>query len=59
VILSKGVDTGLIDGLVNGSGRLIEVFSRGARRLQTGVAQSYALAFVAGIILILALLVFR
>jgi NADH-quinone oxidoreductase subunit L len=58
-ILSKGIDIGVIDGVVNGTGRLIELLSRGVRRIQTGVAQSYALAFVLGIILILALLVLR
>jgi NADH-quinone oxidoreductase subunit L len=58
-ILSKGIDTGLIDGLVNGAGRLVAACANGARRIQTGVAQSYALAFVLGIILILALLALR
>ncbi len=59
VILWKGVDMGVIDGLVNGSGKLVETLSGTARRIQTGVAQNYALVFVVGIIVVLGILVLR
>jgi NADH-quinone oxidoreductase subunit L len=58
-VLWKGVDTRVIDGLVNGSGRLIELLSGGLRRLQSGVAGNYALVFVLGIIAILTILLLK
>jgi NADH-quinone oxidoreductase subunit L len=59
VVLWRGIDTAVIDGLVNGSGKLVESLSGAARRIQTGVAQNYALIFVVGIIVVLGILVLR
>ncbi|HTK80965.1 MAG TPA: NADH-quinone oxidoreductase subunit L [Bacteroidota bacterium] len=58
-LLWKGVDAGLIDGIVNGSARLVSWLSSHLRKIQTGVAQSYALVFVIGILVILGILVLR
>ncbi len=58
-LLWKGVDVGVIDGLVNGLASSMKKLSGLMRRLQGGVAQSYALAFVIGIIVILGILVLK
>jgi NADH-quinone oxidoreductase subunit L len=43
-------DVVLIDGSVNGSGKLIQWFARTARRVQTGYIYHYALAMVLGVL---------
>ena len=40
----------IIDGIVNGAAKLIDVISVNIRKLQTGVAQFYALVMVLGIV---------
>jgi NADH-quinone oxidoreductase subunit L len=57
-VLWAGFDMGLIDGAVNGTAKLIAVVSQFIRRMQTGVAQGYALSFVIGIIFVLGWLIF-
>jgi NADH-quinone oxidoreductase subunit L len=57
-VLWRGFDMGLIDGAVNGTAKLIGIVSRFIRRMQTGVAQGYALSFVIGIIFVLGWLIF-
>ncbi len=57
--LWKGVDAGVIDGGVNGSASVIGALAKLIRRLQTGVAQQYAVWFVAGILAILGWVIFR
>jgi NADH-quinone oxidoreductase subunit L len=57
-VLWLNFDIGIIDGAVNGTAKLIGVISQFVRRIQTGVAQGYALAFVVGIIFILGWLIF-
>ncbi len=52
-ILWKGIDVGVIDWLVNASARLVGFLSRTVRVVQTGIAQSYALVFVLGVVAIL------
>lgn len=59
IVLWRWIDVGIIDRAVNGTARMITWISGGLRRAQTGVAQSYILVFVAGIIVILALLVMK
>ncbi len=51
-------DVMLIDGLVNGVARVIGQFGRALRRLQTGIAQTYAAVMLAGILALLSWLVF-
>jgi NADH-quinone oxidoreductase subunit L len=57
--LWKFFDTGVIDGLINNSARLMGVFGQMFRRLQTGVVQSYAVIFITGIIFILFWLIIK
>jgi NADH-quinone oxidoreductase subunit L len=58
-ILWKGVDVSVIDGLVNGSAKLIAGVAQGIRRVQTGIAQQYATIFVGGILVILIWLIIK
>ena len=58
-LLWKGFDVGVIDGIVNGSAALTAWASSQLRKIQVGVAQSYAVVFVIGIIVILGILVLR
>ncbi len=58
-LLWKGFDVGVIDGAVNGSAKLTAWISSWLRKIQSGVTQGYALAFVVGIIVILGILVLR
>jgi NADH-quinone oxidoreductase subunit L len=58
-LLWKGFDVGIIDGIVNGTAKLIATASSWLRRIQVGVAQSYALVFVVGILVILGILILR
>jgi NADH-quinone oxidoreductase subunit L len=53
-LLWKGIDVGVIDWLVNALPRAIGAVSSVARLVQTGLAQGYALIFVAGVVTILA-----
>jgi NADH-quinone oxidoreductase subunit L len=58
-LLWKIFDVNIIDGAVNGAAAVIARASGLLRKIQVGVAQSYALAFVVGIILILGILILR
>jgi NADH-quinone oxidoreductase subunit L len=58
-LLWKGFDVNVIDGIVNGAARLMAFVSSWLRRIQVGVAQGYALAFVVGIIVILGIIILR
>jgi len=55
--LWKIVDVIVIDGAVNGSARVIGVTSSVLRKVQSGVAQNYALIMMAGIVVLLAMVV--
>lgn len=56
--LWKGVDVIIIDGAVNGTAKVIAIAAQTVRRVQTGVAQSYAMVIVAGIVAVIAALLF-
>ncbi len=58
-ILSQPVDLGIVDGAVNGIGRLISGSSSGLRRTQTGYVRNYALAVAIGVVVIVAFLIFQ
>jgi len=58
-LLWKGIDVRVIDGIVNGSAKIIDVASQWVRKIQTGVAQVYAIVFVGGIFVILMWLLFK
>lgn len=55
--LWKIFDVKMIDGTVNGSGKFTEVLGETLRKLQSGIAQNYALLMLFGIVLILTYLV--
>ena len=56
--LWKIFDVKLVDGIVNGTAQLIESIAQRLRRMQTGVAQNYAVVMMAGIVLIIGFMVF-
>jgi NADH-quinone oxidoreductase subunit L len=58
-VLWKGVDVGVIDWTVNALARLVGAVSGTVRTLQSGVVQSYALVFLAGVVAILGWLLLR
>ena len=55
-LLTKPVDLGLIDGAVNGVGRLVQWVAGYFRRLQTGYVRVYALSVLFGALLVMVLL---
>ncbi len=59
LLLSKPIDSGIIDGAVNGIAELIDGTSRGLRRTQTGYVRNYALAVVLGVVAIMGYLLIR
>ncbi|RPI01324.1 MAG: NADH-quinone oxidoreductase subunit L [Ignavibacteriae bacterium] len=58
-ILWKAMDVAMIDGLVNGSAKLINGLGQMIRKIQTGVAQSYAVVFIGGILFVITWLLLR
>jgi NADH-quinone oxidoreductase subunit L len=57
--LAGAVDQGIIDGVVNGVGRLVTLWAAGMRRLQTGYVVNYALTMLAGAVIIVGFLLVR
>jgi NADH-quinone oxidoreductase subunit L len=53
LLLWKGVDTALIDGMVNGVGRTVRGSSDSLRRLQTGSIRAYAASLFFGVVVVL------
>jgi NADH-quinone oxidoreductase subunit L len=53
------IDAGVIDGLVNGTGRLIAGTSESLRRLQTGYVRNYGATFLVGVVIVFSILVLR
>jgi NADH-quinone oxidoreductase subunit L len=53
--LWRGVDIGVVDGAVNGSGWIASIVGRGLSFFQTGFIRTYALAMLIGIVGILGL----
>jgi NADH-quinone oxidoreductase subunit L len=58
-LLWRFFDVGIVDGLVNGSAKVVGIASSWLRRIQVGVVQSYALIFVVGTLIILWLMISR
>ena len=52
--LWKVTDIGIIDGIVNGTAKLVYQSGDKLKLIQTGIAQNYAIIMVAGIIIVLA-----
>ncbi len=57
--LSDGFDRGVIDGAVNGIGRLVQEAGGGLRTLQTGRLRNYALGIASGTALLLVFMLTR
>jgi NADH-quinone oxidoreductase subunit L len=51
-------DQRVVDGIVNGVAKATAGVSRGLRLLQTGIVQTYAVAIVFGVVLVIALMLF-
>jgi NADH-quinone oxidoreductase subunit L len=52
--LANPIDKLVIDGAVNGSGRLVARASAGLRKMQTGYVRNYALVMLGGVVLVIA-----
>ncbi|MEJ2200783.1 MAG: NADH-quinone oxidoreductase subunit L, partial [Desulfuromonadaceae bacterium] len=55
----KGFDVVVVDGIVNGTGKLVNVLSNVLRYTQTGFVHKYAMTMAVGVIAMLAFYVFR
>ncbi len=58
-VLWKAIDVTMIDGSVNGSAKIINGIGQMLRKIQSGVAQSYAVVFVGGILFVITWLLLR
>ncbi len=58
-LLWKGIDVGVIDWVVNAGARLVGWLSRTLRVMQTGIAHSYILVFLGGVIAFLGWVLLR
>ncbi|MCL4247885.1 MAG: hypothetical protein KJ065_07040 [Anaerolineae bacterium] len=55
-LLSKPVDLGIIDGVVNGVGRLTRWLSGAVRGVQTGYVRTYAITLLLGVVIVIVVL---
>ncbi len=58
-VLNRPIDTGIVDGAVNGIGKLVYGSSYQLRRTQTGYVRNYALAVALGVVLLLGYIAWR
>jgi len=58
-LLWKGFDVVIVDGVVNGTAKLVMAFSAGLKGLQSGYIHNYAMGMALGVVGILALYLFR
>ena len=58
-LLWKGVDAGVIDGAVNGTGAFVGAGSSVLRRLQTGSVRAYAVSVFLGVVVMLGYYMWR
>jgi NADH-quinone oxidoreductase subunit L len=56
-VLWRFFDVNIIDGIVNGTAKAVEFIAEQLRKIQSGVAQNYAVLMMAGIIVIISWLV--
>jgi len=54
--LKEPIDLGLIDGIVNGVGRVVAFFSGRIRGMQTGYVRTYALTLLLGVVIVVLLM---
>jgi NADH-quinone oxidoreductase subunit L len=55
-VLARGIDLGIIDGIVNGIGTLVRWVAGRWRRVQTGYVRTYAVTFLLGVVLVIVIL---
>jgi len=55
----KGFDVKVIDGIVNGTGKVVTVFSTALRYTQSGLFQNYALTMVLGMVVMVAIFILQ
>jgi NADH:ubiquinone oxidoreductase subunit 5 (subunit L)/multisubunit Na+/H+ antiporter MnhA subunit len=55
-LLGRPVDLGIIDGIVNGVGRLAQSIAGSLRNLQTGYVRIYAISLLLGVVLVIIVL---
>jgi NADH-quinone oxidoreductase subunit L len=58
-LLWKGFDVVIVDGIVNGTAKLVMAFSAGLKGLQSGYVHNYAMGMALGVVGILAFYLFR
>jgi NADH-quinone oxidoreductase subunit L len=58
-VLFRGIDSGVIDGIVDGTGLGVEGGGEGLRRLETGNVQHYAFVYLLGVLAVAAYYVYR
>jgi NADH-quinone oxidoreductase subunit L len=58
-LLWKGIDAGIVDGAVNGTGAFVEAGSSVLRRLQTGSVRAYAVSVFLGVVTVLGYYMWR
>jgi NADH-quinone oxidoreductase subunit L len=58
-LLWKGFDVLIVDGIVNGVGKLVMAWSVGLKGLQSGYIHNYAFGMAAGVVVIVAAYLFR
>ncbi len=56
---ARAFDLGVIDGIVNGVGRLVVEWAAGMRRVQTGFVMNYAVGILIGAVAVIAFLLTR
>ncbi len=59
VFLARGVDLGVLDGVVNGLGRAVVGSAQRLRRIQTGYVVNYALTMLLGVVVLIGFLLAR
>ncbi len=59
LLLWRGIDTGIVDGTVNGVGLVVRGWSAVLRRLQTGSVRAYAMSLFAGVVVIVGYYLWR
>jgi NADH-quinone oxidoreductase subunit L len=55
-LLSQPIDLGVIDGAVNGLGRLTRWASDRLRRVQTGYVRMYAITLLLGVVFVIVII---
>ena len=59
IVLFRGVDAGLIDGIVEGTGLGVEGGGQGLRRVETGNVQHYAFVYLLGVVAVAGYYLYR